>query len=135
MDVGAVVPEAMDGDTTMDKMDAEAAMDGDTTMDTMDAEADTVDTTMYPFHMWDGPDGPIHSDGRSKRPKHSKQFTNQNACFLCRFDIEDGHTSATCINQKPGHQVGFTWANYKQYKNAGHQYSRKAMLKTIYPRI
>ena len=30
-------------------------MDGDTTMDTMDAEADTVDTTMYPCHTWAGP--------------------------------------------------------------------------------
>ena len=55
VDVGAVVPEAMDGDTTMDTMDAEAAMDGDTTMDTMDAEADTVDTTTYPCHTWAGP--------------------------------------------------------------------------------
>ena len=35
VDGGTVVPEAMDGDTTMD---------------TMDAEADTVDTTMYPCH-------------------------------------------------------------------------------------
>ena len=33
VDVGAVAPEAMDGDTTMD---------------TMDAEANTVDTTTYP---------------------------------------------------------------------------------------
>ena len=55
MDVGTVVLEAMDGDTTMDTMDAEAAMDGDTTIDTMDAEADTVDTTMYPCHTWAGP--------------------------------------------------------------------------------
>ena len=55
VDVGAVTPEAMDRDTTMDTMDAEVAMDGDTTMDTMDVEADTVDTTMYPCHMWAGP--------------------------------------------------------------------------------
>ena len=39
-DGGAVAPEAMDGDTTMD---------------TMDAEADTVDTTTYPCHTWAGP--------------------------------------------------------------------------------
>ena len=35
VDVGAVAPEVMDGDTTMG---------------TMDAEADTVDTTTYPCH-------------------------------------------------------------------------------------
>ena len=55
VDVGAVVPEAMDRDTTMDTMDAEAAMDGDTTMDTMDVEVDTVDTTTYSYHTWAGP--------------------------------------------------------------------------------
>jgi hypothetical protein len=52
VDMGTVGPEAMDGDTTMDTMDAEAAMDGNTTMDTMDGEADTVDTTTYPCHTW-----------------------------------------------------------------------------------
>ena len=40
VEVGAVAPEAMDGDTTVD---------------TMDAEADTVDTTLYPCHTWAGP--------------------------------------------------------------------------------
>ena len=55
MDVGAVVLEAMDGDTSMDTMVAEAAMDRDITMDTMDAEADTVDTTTYPCHIWAEP--------------------------------------------------------------------------------
>ena len=55
MDMVVVVPEAMDGDTTMDTMDAEAAMDGDTTMDTMAVEADTVDTTTYPCHTWAEP--------------------------------------------------------------------------------
>ena len=66
-------------------------------------------------------------------PNPVKPFSNQNIWFLCGFDIEDGHTSATCINQKPGHQVRFTRANYKQYEQAGHQHSRKAMHKTIYP--
>ena len=66
-------------------------------------------------------------------PNPVKQFANQNACFSCGFDIEDGHTSATCTNQKPGHQVGFTCVNYKQYEQAGHQFRKKAMHKTIYP--
>ena len=66
-------------------------------------------------------------------PNPVKQFANQNFCFSCGFDIKDGHTSATCVNQKLGHQTGFTRANYKQYKQAGHQYSRKGMHKTIYP--
>ena len=55
MDVGAVVPKAMDGDTTIDTMDTEAAMDRDTIMDTINMEADTVDTTIYPCHTWAGP--------------------------------------------------------------------------------
>ena len=66
-------------------------------------------------------------------PNPVKQLENRNACFLCRFDIEDEHTSATFITQKPGHQTGFTWANYKQYKQAGHLFSRKGMHTTIYP--
>ena len=68
-------------------------------------------------------------------PNAVKQFTNKNACFLCGFDIEDGHTSATYINQKPGRQVGFTRANYRQYKQAGHQFYRKAMHKTMNPHM
>ena len=66
-------------------------------------------------------------------PNPVKRFENQNACFSCGFDIEDGHTSGTCVTQKPGHQAGFTWENYKQYEQAGHQFSRKAMHNTMYP--
>jgi len=65
-------------------------------------------------------------------PNPLKYYANQNACFLCGFDIEDGLTSATCVTPKPNHKAGFTRANYKQYEQAGHQFSRKGMHKKIY---
>ena len=64
-----------------------------------------------------------------------KYYANQNACFSCGFDIEEGHTSAMCVTPKPNHKAGFTQANYKQYKQAGHQFSRKGMHKTMYPNM
>ena len=66
-------------------------------------------------------------------PHPVKWYPNQNVCFSCGFDIKDGHTSVTCVSQKPGHQAGFTWANHKQYEQAGHQFIRKAMHKPMYP--
>ena len=66
-------------------------------------------------------------------PNPVKRFANHNVCFSCGFNIEDVHTSATWVNQKPGHQAGFTWSNYKHYEQAGHQFRRKAMYKTMYP--
>ena len=29
-------------------------------------------------------------------PSRIKHYLNWNACFLCGFDMENGHTSATC---------------------------------------
>ena len=42
-----------------------------------------------------------------------KRHANMNVCFLCGFDVEDGHNSSTCPMQwrRPNHQVGFTRAN------------------------
>ncbi len=42
-----------------------------------------------------------------------KRYANMNVCFLCGFDVEDGHNSGTCPMQwrRPNHQVGFTCAN------------------------
>jgi hypothetical protein len=39
-----------------------------------------------------------------------KQYANWNACYLCGFDVPDGHTSMTCPTnmQKPLHNVYFT---------------------------
>ena len=48
-------------------------------------------------------------------PRYSnmvKQWANQNVCFSCGFDVDDGHTSATCTRKKAGHQDGFTCSNY-----------------------
>ena len=61
-------------------------------------------------------------------------FANQNVCFLCGFDVEDGHTSATCVNKKVGRQDRFTSSNYTQYERANHPFFRKGMHKTMYPR-
>ena len=68
-------------------------------------------------------------------PNLVKYYANQNDCFSCGFDIEDRNTSATCVTPKPNHQAGFTWANYKQYEQVGHQFSKKGMHKTIYPNM
>ena len=63
-----------------------------------------------------------------------KVHANQNVCFSCGFDVEDGYTSATCINKKMGHQGRFTCSNYMEYEQANHPFSRKGMHKTMYPR-
>jgi hypothetical protein len=60
-------------------------------------------------------------------------FANQNVCFMCRFNVEDWHTSATCLRKKQGHQDGFTRSNYMEYECANHQFCCKAMHKTMYP--
>jgi hypothetical protein len=40
----------------------------------------------------------------------TKQYANWNVCWSWGFDVEDGHTSATCPThwRKTDHQVGFT---------------------------
>lgn len=65
-------------------------------------------------------------------PNPYKYYANQKVCFSCRFEVEDRHTSATCMAKRPGHQDGFTRKNYKQYKQAGRQFRRKGMHKTMY---
>ncbi len=62
-----------------------------------------------------------------------KLFTNQNVCFMCRFNVEDWHTSTTCPNKKLGHQDGFTRSNHMEYKCANHKFCRKGMHKMMYP--
>ena len=73
---------------------------------------------------------------RQRNPKFLnivKVHANQNVCFLCGFDVEDGHTSATCIDKKMGHLGGFTCSNYMEYEQVNHPFCRKGMHKTMYP--
>jgi hypothetical protein len=63
--------------------------------------------------------------GRSSRqnPAYSnrhKWFNNWNVCYSHGFDIEDGHTSATCGARKMDHQEGFTRDNAQAYIDAGY---------------
>jgi hypothetical protein len=58
-----------------------------------------------------------------------------NVCFSCGFDVKDWHNSSSCPCKKPGHQDGFTCTNYLEYKQANHQFCRKAMHKTMYPNM
>ena len=60
-------------------------------------------------------------------------YANQNMCFLCGFDMEDGHMSVTCADKKVGHQEGFTCSNYMEYEQANHPFCRKAIHNTMYP--
>jgi hypothetical protein len=77
-----------------------------------------------------GVDLPQHN---SRSSNIVKAYANQNVYYLCSFDVEDWHTSATCNQKKPGHQDGFTHSNYMEYERTNHPFSRKAMHKTMYP--
>ncbi len=55
-------------------------------------------------------------------PSHSniyKCYYNQNVCFSCGFDVEDGHTSHTCPFRKLNHQTSYTCKNAQQFIAAG----------------
>jgi hypothetical protein len=62
----------------------------------------------------------------------TKAFTNWNVCYLCGFNIEDGHTSVACPHtwRKTNHQEGFNRNNVQAYLNAGWDPSTKGMHKT-----
>jgi hypothetical protein len=62
-----------------------------------------------------------------------KVRANQIVCFLCGFDVEDGHMSATCANKKMGHQDGFSCSNFMEYEQMNHPFCRKGMHTTMYP--
>ncbi len=68
-------------------------------------------------------------------PNPIKRFNNWNYCFSCGFDVEDGHTSATCPRdwRKTGHQEGCTRQNVQQYIAAGHAASIKGQHKNQLP--
>jgi hypothetical protein len=73
--------------------------------------------------------------GIQHAPNPIKRFNNWNYCFTCGFDVEDGHTSATCPPdwRKPGHQEGCTRQNVQQYIAAGHTASIKGQHKNQLP--
>eukprot|EP00804_Cyclotella_cryptica_P001456 CCRYP_003689-RA/>CCRYP_003689-RA protein AED:0.50 eAED:0.46 QI:0/-1/0/1/-1/1/1/0/147 len=74
--------------------------------------------------------------GTSNKPPYSnttKFFNNWNMCYSCGWDVPQWHTSQTCADRVPGHQVGCTRENAQAYMHAGHRVSRKAMHKTMLP--
>jgi hypothetical protein len=66
----------------------------------------------------------------------TKKYANRNVCRLCGFNVEDGHTLATCPTHwhKPDHQVGFTCGNVQQWINQGYAPCTKGMHKTKLPK-
>jgi hypothetical protein len=81
-----------------------------------------------------GPFAPMVPTQMGNAPSPIKRYANWNACFLCGFDVEDGHTSATCPMEwrKPNHQVRYTRANAATY--AAYWPCTKGQHKTQYPR-
>jgi hypothetical protein len=71
-----------------------------------------------------GQPAPLFGGGTGTKapPNPVKQFNNWNYCFSCGFNVEDGHTSATCPRdwQKTEHQEGCNRNNLQQYIAAGH---------------
>ncbi len=66
----------------------------------------------------------------------TKKYGNWNLCWSCEFDMEDGHTSATCPTHwcKMDHQVGFTHGNAQQWINQGYAPCTKGMHKKKLPK-
>ena len=66
----------------------------------------------------------------------TKKHANWNICWLCGFDVEDGHTSGTCPTHwhKTDHQMGFTCGNTQQWINQGYAPCTKGMHKNKLPK-
>jgi hypothetical protein len=66
----------------------------------------------------------------------TKRYANWNVCWSCGFNVEDGHTSATCPThwRKTNHQVGFTRGNAQQWINQGYLPCTKGMHKNWLPK-
>ena len=64
-----------------------------------------------------------------------KRFANNNVCYLCGLDVEDGHTSVTCPRewQKTNHQEAFTCKNAQGYIAAGWDACTKGKHKNLFP--
>jgi hypothetical protein len=66
-----------------------------------------------------------------------KKYSNWNVCFVCGFDIKDGHTLKTCptLWRRANHQEGFDRNNAGQYIKAGYDTCTKAMHKSQLPNM
>jgi hypothetical protein len=64
-----------------------------------------------------------------------KCYSNWNVCYLCGFDVADGHTSMSCPPHlcRASHQIGFNHQNAQQYINLGHPCSTRNRHKTQFP--
>ena len=94
--------------------------------------------TFPPFATNLLPHGVVQPAPTPRRPEFSnttKQYANWNVCFTCGFDVEEGHTSATCPIEwrKPNHQENFNCANAQQYITAGYKPCQKGMHKNVLP--
>ncbi len=70
---------------------------------------------------------------RQHMPNIYKRFNNWNVCFLCGFDIENGHTSTTCPFKKANHQMSFTCENAQQFIATGYNLFTKGIHKSVLP--
>jgi hypothetical protein len=64
-----------------------------------------------------------------------KSYANWNVCYTCGIDVEEGHTSITCVRchklwRKPNYQEGFTGATVQEYLNTGCDLCTKEMRKS-----
>ncbi len=89
-------------------------------------------------HMHGGLPLPLYQNGlqRPRNPDFSnvyKRFSNWNVCFLCGFDIKDGHTSLMCPFKKVNHQTLFVRKNAQQFIAAGYDPCTRGMHKTVLP--
>ncbi len=70
-----------------------------------------------------------------KHPEPHQRYVNWNVCFSCGFDVEDGHTYATCptVWRKHNHQVKYTHDDAAAY--ATYEPSTKGRHKTQLPNM
>jgi hypothetical protein len=75
---------------------------------------------------------------RNTAPMYSnivKRYSNMNVCFLCSFDVENGHTSHTCPQawRRANHQDAYNRSNAQQYIDVGYDACTKAKHKMQLP--
>jgi hypothetical protein len=64
-----------------------------------------------------------------------KRYPNWNVCYLCRFDVAEGHNSMSCPPhlRKASHDIYFNSQNAQQHIDLGHPCSTKNRHKTQLP--